>query len=66
MSELQKLVLVFEELCNNPEITHLSEMQTIDLYRYLILRKVTELYDKKEKSLKEIQEIGIDDKNMPF
>lgn len=66
MSELQKLVIVFEELCKNPEITHLNEMQTIDLYRYLIVRKVTELYDNKEKSLKEIQEIGIVDKNMPF
>ena len=66
MSELQKLVIVFEELCKNPEITHLNEMQTIDLYRYLIVRKVTELYDNKEKSLKEIQEIGFNDENMPF
>jgi hypothetical protein len=66
MSELQKLVIVFEELCKNPEITHLNEMQTIDLYRFLIVKKVTELYDNKEKSLKEIQESGFNDENMPF
>ena len=66
MSELQKLIIVFEDLCTNEEITHLQDMKVVDIYRYKIMDLINNMYDKKEKELKEIEEIGIEKEKLPF
>ena len=66
MSELQKLIIVFEDLCKNEDITHLQDMKVVDIYRYKIMSLVNEMYDKKRKELEEIKKLGIDKEKLPF
>ena len=66
MSELQKLVIVFEDLCKNEDITHLQDMKVVDIYRYKIMSLINEMYDKKRKELEEIKKLGIDKEKLPF